>query len=186
MPGVPLPSLLSAPARALDFKKSRIRWPEWVAATSAVVLLLIMVGVSWFTFERASGGLGPKYYVAYSEDGWHGLAHAHWLLLVTIVLALALLFFQATRRSPAVPVTISLFVMLLAGLSTLWLFIRVVIDPPGGRDAGGWLALICAMVLTWSGYKSVRMEGIASEDEPSEIPTVQPGDLPPAHAHESG
>src|SRR5579884_4484695 len=108
MPGVPLPSMLSAPTRGIHFKASRIRWPEWAMAISAVLLLVFMVALSWFTFQRPSGGQGPKYYVAVSENGWHGLAHAHWLLLVTIVLALALLVLQAARPSPAVPVTLAL------------------------------------------------------------------------------
>ena len=179
MPGVSLTSLLSAPARTIDFKISRVRWPEWVAAISAVLLLVFMVGLSWFSFQRASGGLGPRDYVTFSVDGWHGLAHAHWLLLVTVIAALTLLVIQATRRAPPLPVTVSLLVMLLGGLSAIWLVVRVVIDPPGGRDAGGWLALICALAVTGSGWKSLRMEGIAAQDEPSQIPTVPLSELPP-------
>jgi hypothetical protein len=154
-----------------------------------------MLGLSWFTITQASGGtrattpasaaggqpLHPEVALTqYSINGWRGLAHAHWLLLVTIILALALLVIQATHRAPPMPVTVSLLVMFLAGLSAIWLIVRVLIDPPGGRDAGGWLALICTLFLTWSAYKSVRMEGIAPEDEPADIPTVHLSDLPPS------
>ncbi len=195
MPGVPLPSLLSAPARWVDFKAARIRWPEWLVAISALVLLLIMLGMSWFTISQASGGtrsatpasaaggqpLHPQVvFTQYSINGWRGLAHAHWLLVVTILMAFGLLLLQLTRRSPAVPVTVSLFVMFLAGLSAVWLIVRVGIDPPGGRDAGGWVALICTLLLTFSAFKSLQLEGIASEDEPEEIPTVPLADLPPS------
>jgi hypothetical protein len=185
MPGVPLPSLPSASARSINFKASRVRWPEWVVAVSALALLLIMLALSWFTFERASGGPGRKYYTRYSENGWDGLPNAHWLLLLTIVVAFALFAVQAGRRSPAVPVTLSFLVAVLAAASTIWLIVRVAIDPPGGREVGGWLALICAAVLTWSGYKSLRMEGVAPEDEPSEIPTIRVSDLPPTSQAEA-
>jgi hypothetical protein len=155
-------------------RANRIRWPERLAGVSAVVLLVALLLFSWFTFPpRASGGLGPKYYVVgTSEDGWHGLAHAHWLLLVTVLAALGLVLFQAARPAPPVPVTFSLLVMLLGGLSTLWLIIRVLLDPPGGRDFGGWLGLFSAAVLTWAGYMSVRIEGIAPQDTPQDIPTI--------------
>lgn len=152
----------------------RVRWPEWVAGLSAVVLLVAMLLFTWFSFPpRASGGPGPKYYVVgNSEDGWHGLSHAHWLLLVTIVAAFGLVLFQAARPAPPIPVTFSLLVMVLGGLSTVWLLVRVVFDPPAGRNFGGWLALVSAAVLTWAGYQSVRMEGIAPQDTPQDIPTV--------------
>lgn len=195
MPGVPLSSLLSAPARSIHFKTARIRWPEWAVAVSAALLLVSMVGVSWFTLSQQSGGTrstapasagsGQAIHptvetINYNIDGWRGLAHAHWLLVATIAVALALLVLQATRRAPSMPVTIAVFVTLLGGVSTIWLIVRVVIDPPGGRDLGGWLGLICAIALTWSGYKSLRTEGIAPEDEPRDIPTLHPADLPPS------
>jgi hypothetical protein len=177
MSGVTVPSAHEARRRWPKFQASRLRWPEWVVALSALVLLFSLVGLSWFTLHPVSGGLGPKDLATTSEDGWHGLAHAHWVLLLTILVAFALFFFQAMRRAPAVPVTLSLAVMFLGGLSTLWLIVRVPIDPPGGRDFGGWLGLISAAVLTWAAYKSVRLEGIAAEDGPGEIETVTAGEI---------
>lgn len=179
MSGASEPTASPAPRRRFQFRANRIRWPERVVGLSAVVLLVAMVLLSWFTFpQRASGGLGPKYYVVgTSEDGWHGLAHAHWLLLVTILAAFGLVLIQAARPAPPIPVTFSLLVMLLGGLSTLWLVIRVILDPPAGRNFGGWLGLISAAVLTWAGYESVRREGIAPEDTPRDIPMVSLDEL---------
>jgi hypothetical protein len=157
----------------------RIRWPERVVGLSAAVLLAAMVLFTWFSFPpRPSGGLGPKYYViGNSEDGWNGLSHAHWLLLATVLAAFALVLIQAARPAPPIPVTFSLLVMVLGSLSTLWLVIRVVVDPPAGRSFGGWLALISAAALTWAGYESVRIEGIAPQDTPQEIPTISLDEL---------
>jgi hypothetical protein len=165
--------------RWFDFRAYRVRWPEWVAGLSAIVLLAALLFLSWFSFPpRASGGLGTKYYaLGTSEDGWHGLSHAHWLLLITILAAFGLMLFQAARPAPPIPVTFSLLVMALGGLSTIWLLVRVVADPPGGRDIGGWVALVGAAVLTWAGYKSTQMEGIPAQDTPREIPTVSLDEL---------
>lgn len=164
-------------SRWFTFRAARIRWPEWVAGLGSLVLLYSLVGLSWSTHLRASGGQGPKVYVSNSEDGWHALSHAHWLILLTVLVGLALLLLQGTRRAPALPVAFSFFVIVLGALSTVWLIVRVPIDPSGGRELGGWLALISAAILAGAGYASFRMEGIAPEDGPQEIPTITARDL---------
>ena len=62
-----------------------------------------------------SGGSGTAQRTADggSLTGWQALTDLRWLLLVTIVAAVALVFAQVTRRAPAIPVTMSLIVMLL-------------------------------------------------------------------------
>lgn len=145
-------------------------------AASAVVLLTVTFLMSWYTMTLVSGGAGPKYFVTESVNGWDGVSHLRWLILITIVAALLLFVLQATRRAPALPVTVSLFVTLLGGLTVIWLVYRVVIDPAGGRRPGGWVGLVAALVLTWGAFRSLRMEGIAPTDAPAHIPTVT---LPP-------
>lgn len=175
MPGVTLPSLLRVAARRLQFERARLRWPEWVVAASALVLLIVMFVMSWYSVALPYIPPGPRYYAQpVTVDGWHGVSHLRWLLLVTIIVAFALFLLQATRRAPALPVTFSLLATLLGGLSVIWLFVRVIIDPPGGRCAGGWVALVAAIVLTWGAWRSLRMEGILGTDAPAHIPTVAP------------
>jgi hypothetical protein len=140
-----------------------------VVAISAVVLLVTLFALDWF-----SAGSGAA---QVSANGWTSLTGARWLLLITIVAALGLFFCQATRRSPAWPVTLSVLVAILGGLSTIWLLIRVPIDPPAGRDFGGWLALVSAAVLTWGAYRSMGLEGIAPEDGPGEIRVLSADEL---------
>jgi hypothetical protein len=165
--------MLRAPARAVQFDRTRLRWPEWVVAASGLVLLIVLFAMNWYTLTLTSGGLGRKFLVPKAINGWNGVSHLRWLLLVTVLASLALFLLQATRRAPALPVTFSLFVTLLGGLSVVWLLVRVVIDPPAGRNAGGWIGLIAAAVLTWGAYRSLRMEGISPTDAPAHIPTVQ-------------
>jgi hypothetical protein len=156
----------------MRFVISRLRWPEWVIGAGALLLLAAMLLLPWYELTQASGGAGPKYYITVSVDGWNGLHNARWLLLVTSLLGLAAFVTQATRRAPAVPVTLCLFASLLGGLSGLWLIYRVLINPPGGREIGGWIGLIAACAIAYGGFESLRMEGIAPSDAPAEIPTI--------------
>ena len=143
------------------FDLRRLRVGEIVAGVSAVLLLVFMFALSWYAVngalsETPGKGLGQPT----SYNGWNGLSHVHWLLLVTIVAALALAYFQAASRGPAVPVTLSVIVTVLGGLSTVALIIRVLIDTPSNLDqrAGGYLGLVAAIGIVYGGYKSMRQE----------------------------
>jgi hypothetical protein len=154
---------------------SRLRWPEWVVGVASVVLLAAMLLLPWYTVPGSTPGPPPQYAITSSVDGWNGLSHARWLIAVTIGLGLALVFVQASRRAPAIPVTLSLFTFLFGGLTVLWLIYRILISPAGGREAGCWIGLAAACAITYGGYRSVRLEGIAPADGPGEIPAVRLG-----------
>ncbi len=159
----------------MDLRLSRLRMGEWIAGAGAVLLTVCLFGPSWYSSTRLAAQGGPA--STASLDGWHGLTHLRWLVLVTIILALALVWLQATLRAPALPVTVSLFAMLVGGLTVLALLYRVVLDPPGGMsvDAGAYLGLLATVVITYGSYKSVRTEGIDVRDAPGEIDTVALG-----------
>lgn len=159
----------------MQLELSRLRWPEWLIGAGGALLLISMVLLPWFQQLSSTPGPPPKFFVASSLDGWHGVTHARWLMLVTILAALAVAFFQARERAPALPIAFTLIATLLAGLTVLWLIYRVWIDPPGGREIGGWIGLISSAAILYGGYKSIRMEGIAERDGPAEIPTVRLG-----------
>ncbi|HTX32648.1 MAG TPA: hypothetical protein VMD09_14795 [Solirubrobacteraceae bacterium] len=156
----------------------RLRWPEWLIGAGGVVLLAAMLMLPWYTLTLSSHPPGPIFLVSKQVDGWNGLATSHWLLLLTVIVALAATILQAQRRAPALPVTFAVFAALLGGLSTIWLVVRVLIDPPGGRGIGGWIGLLGAAAISYGGYASVRMEGIARVDAPTEIPTIEVAELP--------
>ena len=150
----------------MDFEASRLRRGEWLAGASAVLLAIFMVGGKWYAGASRTGG---------SETGWQALTDLRWLLLVTIVAAAGLVYVQATRRAPALPVTMSLVVMLLGIVTVVALIIRVLIDPPPHEQAGAYLGLLSAIGIALGGYFSLRQEGIARRDAPAHIPIVQPG-----------
>jgi hypothetical protein len=155
----------------MGLRPSRLRWPEWLIGAGGVVLLAAMVLMPWYTLTLSSRPPGPVYLVPQQLDGWHGLKIAHWLLVLTVLVALAVAFFQAQRRAPALPVSLTVFALILGAVSTLWLIVRL-IDPPGGRGIGGWIGLLGAAAVAYGGYASLRMEGIAPVDAPTQIPTI--------------
>lgn len=163
----------------MGFRASRLRWPEWLVGGGGVLFLIALLLMPWYTLTLSSQPPGPIVLIPEQVDGWHGLTIGRWFFLLAILLALGTAFFQARRRAPALPVTLAVLASILGGVSVLWLIVRVLIDPPGGRGIGGWVALLAAAAITYGGFESVRMEGIAREDGPAEIPQV---DLSPLTA----
>lgn len=161
----------------MSFDASRIRWPEWVVGVGGALLLASMLLLPWFALATYSGPPGPPVPGAPNKvDGWNGLTHGRWLVILAVLLALAAIISQARRRAPALPVTLVLLASWIGGLTFLYLIYRVIISPPGGREPGGWIGLIAAGAVAYGGYRSVRMEGIAAQDAPLDIPVVKLGD----------
>ncbi|HET7051566.1 MAG TPA: hypothetical protein VFI54_25075 [Solirubrobacteraceae bacterium] len=161
----------------MGFQWSRLRWSEIVAGVAAVVLLGSMFLLPWYGYKGDLAPLAARLGVSTSGDAWNSLSTTRWLMLLTIVAALALVYLQGTRPSPALPATFSLFVTLLGGLTALVLIYRVLINVPGPndvvtRDAGGFVGLVASFAIAYSGYRSLRREGIAPQDAPKDIPTV--------------
>jgi hypothetical protein len=133
-----------------------------LAATGAVLLIVFMLAGEWY----GHGG--------HARTGWQALTVLRWLVAVTIVCALALAITQATRRAPAIPVALSVIVTVLGLITVLALIYRVLIDAPAHQQVAAYLGLLSALVLAYGGYRSMRQEGIAARDAPSEIPLVRP------------
>lgn len=156
----------------MHLRFSRLRWPEWVVGAGGLMLLGSMLLLPWYQQTRSTPGPPPKYFITVSVDGWHGANYARWLMLVTVLAAFAVVFFQARQRAPALPVAATVVAVPLAAATVVWLIVRVWIAPHGGREIGGWIGLLGAAAIVYGGYKSMVMEGIAPSDAPAEIPTV--------------
>lgn len=140
----------------------RLRLGEIVAGASAALLLVFMFALHWYAVSgKLSETLGRGLGQPTTWNGWNGLAHLHWLLLVTIIAALALAYFQAARPEPAIPIVLSVIVTVLGGLTALALIYRVLISTPGSnldQQAGAYLGLVAAIGIAYGGYKSMRQE----------------------------
>jgi Mn2+/Fe2+ NRAMP family transporter len=162
----------------VDVDPSRLRRGEVVAGGGALVLalalfLLPVYGVTSTFAPTLASESQPT-----SFDGWHSLLHLRWLVLVTILVAFALVWFQSTRRAPAIPVTCSVLVTVFSLLTALALFWRVLIDPPGGYlevRYGGYVALVASLAMFYGGYLSMREEGLPARDARTDVETVRLG-----------
>lgn len=157
----------------LRLRFSRLRWPEWLIGVGGLLLLASLLLMPWYTLILVSPPPGPRYFSTRSVDGWNGLTHARWPALVAVLVALAVVFFQARERAPALPVALTVIVVPLAALTFVWLVIKFLIAPPGGRSIGGWIGLVGSATIAYAGWRSMRLEGIAPADAPAEIPTVR-------------
>jgi hypothetical protein len=147
----------------MDWDPARLRRGELLAGAGAVLLLVFMLVGRW-------AGSGAR-----ARSGWQALVDLRWLLALTIAVAFGLVLAQTMRRAPAVPVTLSLILTVLGPISFLALLYRVVISPPAHEQVGAFLGLISTLGLAYGGFLSLREEGIARRDAPSEIPVVPLG-----------
>jgi Zn-dependent protease len=141
----------------VSFVPARLRRGELIAGSSAVLLIVLMVAAPWYG----------------TVDGWNGLTHLRWLELLAVVLALVLVVAQAASRAPALPVSLSVIVTVVADLAFLALVYRVLINPLGhSTEVWAYLGLASALALAWGGYLSMREEGVNDGDAVHEIPTI--------------
>jgi hypothetical protein len=158
---------------------SRLRRGEAVAGLGGLVLLFSLVVTSGYGTTGPISPTAALLGASTSYNGWHALTDLRWLILITGATAIALAYFQATRRAPAIPVTLSVIVSVLALLTVLFLIYRVLINVPGpdsviDRKAGAYLGLISSLAILYGGCASLRQEGIREADGPGGIPTVNP------------
>ncbi len=169
----------------MKFDASRLRSGELIAGISAVLLFLVMF-VGWYGLKLNTAGLGSFAPPAVSYDAWDAFSVIDLILLLTVIVALALVVTQATRRSPAIPVSLSVIATTLAGISVLLILFRIVdppsiVDIPAGldahldrtRDLGVYLGLVASLGILYGGYRSMRVEGLAPKDARTEIETIK-------------
>jgi hypothetical protein len=153
-----------------DFKLSRLRRGEWIVGATAIALAALMFLFPWYGHARGGQEPAPG-----TVNGFHGLTHLRWLLLVTIAAGMVLVFVQATRRAPALPASMSVIVLVLAIPTSLWLILRVLVDVPASTDAksAAYAGLGVALAMTYGAYRSLREEDRLDPARNAVIPTVR-------------
>lgn len=152
-----------------DLRLSRLRSGELIVGATALALLALMFLLPWYGPTRAGlSGTG-------TVNGFHGLTHLRWLLLVTIAAGLVLVFVQATRPAPALPASMSVIVLVLAIPTSVWLIFRVLVDVPSFTEAkpAAYVGLGLALALTYGAYRSLREEDRPDPAREAAIPTVR-------------
>lgn len=166
----------------MDLDLKRVNLGQQIAAIGAV-LLFIFLFIGWYTVGGALGAFANQLGVNVSVKGWDAHTVLRWLMLLTIVAALALAFMNATKRAlPDLPVSASTILTGLAGVTTLCVAFRMFIDQPGPDKLidvkfGAWLGLLSLIAITVGGWLSMRAEA-GTAPAPVEAPTHQ--EEPPA------
>jgi hypothetical protein len=161
----------------VEFDPSRLRRGELIVGGGALALAVAMFLLPWYGVKSVlAPGLALSGHPT-SFDGWNGLSHVRWLVLVTLLAAVLLVWLQGARRAPALPATFGAIVTVLGMLTVLALIYRVLINVPGAnslvdRKVGAYVGLVGSVAVFYGGYASLRQEGLSDRDAVTEIETV--------------
>ena len=158
--------------------RPHLRSGEVIAAGGALVLLGLMLLAPWYGLRGARLLSARSAQLSTSVTGWQAYGHLRWLVAVTVAGALALAVTQATRRSPAIPVALSVIDTVLGAVTTIWLAYRVLISAPGpdlARRPAAYLGLVSLLALTAGAFRSLREEDKPDPARNAAIPTITLG-----------
>ena len=157
---------------------SRLRRGDVIAGGGALVLLLDLFVLDWYGVKSPftqTASLLPG--ATTTWNGWQGLQHLRWLVLVTVLLGFALVLFQAIERAPAIPIGVGVVLTVVGLLNLIALLYRVLVNQPGADDfvtqqAGAFVGLVAAAAIVAGAYLSLRDEGLPEGDARTAIETV--------------
>jgi hypothetical protein len=135
---------------------------ELISAGCAVLLLVLMFATKWYGVNElpgASSGAGRSTAV----DAWHALTLLRWLMLLTIIVALAAPALHLTQRSHGVTTSTGGTVAALGTITALLLIYRVLINLPSSdqvvdQKLGAVLGVLSALGIALGGHGSLRAQ----------------------------
>lgn len=134
---------------------------DLTAGGFALGLLVLMFALQWYGVDGIPGRTAVGAGIVSSENAWHGLSVVRWLMLLTIILALASAAVHVWHPSRRWVAEIRLAVLLVGTLTAVLLVLRVLIALPSpdrvvDQKLGAVLGLICACGIALGAYESVR------------------------------
>lgn len=160
---------------------------ELVSAISAVVLLVLMLVVAWYGVDGIPGRAGSPARVVTTETGWEGLTGVRWLVLLTVLVALASVGVHAVRPPRQAVAGLRLVLLILGGATAALLVLRVLIDLPDSdrvvdQKLGALLGMAAGLGIVYGAGQAIReqrarlaagtLSGDAGRTEPG---TATPG-----------
>lgn len=143
----------------------RLSTGEKIVGISAVLLFIFMF-FDWFSVD-ISGGEG-LFSVSYGGSAWEAFSYIDLFLLLTVLVAVAVVVIRLTDALVEPPVSLSAVAAVLGGISVLLILYRI-IDPPGDTEGltgveinpalGIFLGLIAAVGIAYGGYRAMKEEG---------------------------
>jgi hypothetical protein len=168
----------------MQFDINRLRQSHQIIGVSAIALFIFMFFFKWFGFSVEAKVLGRTISTSSAGVGsvnvWHSLDLIRWLLLLTVIVAIAMVVIVGTESRVQLPVPLSTVVAGLGGIAALLILYRVVISKPahggsvstfGGSvnwhvttKVGAYLAFISAVALAYGAWRAMQDEGVTFGD----------------------
>jgi hypothetical protein len=164
-------------------RASRLALGDYLLGAGGSVLLVSLFGLPWYQAPSQIRGalllMGQGLrHTGFQTFMWTGL-----LCVLVGVLALAEVWLQLSRRSPAVPVVTAIVLAPLSVLLSLVLVVRVLIvvpsvQLPAGSGAGletcagAYIGLAAALAITAGAWLSLRRDRVDPGDSPVQIETL--------------
>ncbi|HEY2162183.1 MAG TPA: hypothetical protein VGH24_12815 [Solirubrobacteraceae bacterium] len=151
---------------------------EVVAAASALLLLILMFATQWYGVAGIPGTSAHAQAVS-TENAWNALTVVRWLMLLTILVALAAVAMHAVGVSRSIVALVRLAVAGLGSLTALLLTYRVLINLPSPADVvdqklGAVLGVACGYGIAVGGVEAIREQRARARGapRPSATPVV--------------
>jgi hypothetical protein len=170
---------------------SRLNRGERIAGVAAV-LLFIDLFLHWYSANVSSqiSRLAARAGVSTAVNAWDAFSTTDILLLLTIIVALAMVAMTAAGRIGDLPVSLALVTAALGALMTLVVLYRI-INQPGPNDFinveyGAYLGLVLVAALTYGaleaagGMEAVRAGAGSVQDRANSSAASPPPAPPPA------
>ncbi len=163
---------------------------EKIAGGSAILLFIFMFFFDWFGIKVSdvngfSGTISGE-----GGSAWDALDLIRWVLLLTVIGALALVGLRLSDSTYEPPVPLSTVITVLGVISTLLILFRI-IDPPTFAEVGGisfdatlkvgiFLGLLSAAGVAYGGYTTMREEGVTFGDAADRLSSGGSSPQPPS------
>lgn len=143
-----------------------LRRDQLLTAVAALVLLVLLFAFKWY----GPGAITSSARVTSTVNGWHGLIHLRWLILVTVVGALMPAALAAVAPRSRLQLPFSAILTLLALATLLWLGYRVLISIPPGETPAAYVGLVCALAIFLGGCMALLRELSGRRDGGRDVP----------------
>lgn len=162
----------------------RSRAGEMSAAGFAIVLLVCMFAFAWFGVDEIAGTPAARGGVVRTEDAWQAFSVVRWIMLATILAAVAGAVVPSVRKRVS-PRRRGVIVTGVGSLTAALLAVRVLIDlPSAGRvpdqKLGALLGLMSALGIALGGWEAMRYAGAEGRSSPARGPRRGVAETPPA------
>ena len=156
----------------MRFDPTRMRRGEWIAGAGGLLLLVALFLFEWYGLRVGLSAIHDSVTIDVTANGWHAHTILRWLMLLTVVAALALWALTALAPTDAIPLSAAVAAVVIGGITTLCLAWRVLIDEPGPNklvsvEAGAWIGLLAAALVVVGAWLSMR-----DEDRSGPLPAV--------------